>query len=106
MDVTLASWFVIVLAILAASLPFMNERLLGLIPLKTPVKAFWMRLCELFILYFVVGGIATGLEARIGNVAPQGWEFYAVTGCLFVVLAYPGFVFRYLRKSSTQKHAD
>jgi len=30
--------------------------------------------------------------------SPQGWEFFAVTGCLFIVLAYPGFVMRYMRK--------
>ncbi len=102
----MASWFVIVLALAAASLPFLNERFLGLIALKSRNKAFWMRLLELLILYFVVGAVAMGLEARIGNVAPQGWEFYAVTGCLFVVLAYPGFVFRYLRKSAIHEHTD
>jgi hypothetical protein len=46
----------------------------------------------------VVGGIAYLLESRIGNTFSQGWEFYAVTGCLFLVLAFPGFVHRYLRK--------
>jgi len=38
------------------------------------------------------------LESRIGNVFPQTWEFYAITACMFVVLAFPGFVLRYLRK--------
>jgi hypothetical protein len=38
------------------------------------------------------------LEARSGTVAPQTWEFYAITACLFAVLAFPGFVVRYLRK--------
>jgi hypothetical protein len=28
----------------------------------------------------------------------QTWEFYAISGCMFVVLAFPGFVLRYLRK--------
>ena len=50
------------------------------------------------ILYFVVGAVAFALEARIGNGFPQTWEFYAITGCLFLVLAFPGFVTRYLRK--------
>ena len=59
---------------------------------------FPVRLLELIVLYFVVGAIAYGLEARIGNVFVQTWEFYAITGCLFVVLAFPGFVVRYLRK--------
>jgi hypothetical protein len=29
-------------------------------------------------------------------VAPQGWQFYATTGALFIVFAFPGFVWRYL----------
>ena len=36
------------------------------------------------------------LERRAGQIAPQGWEFYAVTGTLFLTLAFPGFVYRYL----------
>jgi hypothetical protein len=46
----------------------------------------------------VLGLIASVLESRVGNRFRQGWEFYAVTGCLFIVLAYPGFVHRYLRR--------
>jgi len=101
-NVSLSSWFVILLAIGGANLPFMNERLFGLIPFgtsgKTAVKPFWLRLIELAVLYALVGVVAHFLEAQIGNVFTQGWEFYAVTGSLFIVLAYPGFVFRYLRK--------
>ncbi|RJF98803.1 DUF2818 family protein [Noviherbaspirillum saxi] len=98
MDVSLSSWFVILLAIAAANLPFINERLFAAVPLGRPTKSLWLRLLELFVLYFVVGGIAYLLESRIGNVFTQRWEFYAITGCLFLVLAFPGFVFRYLRK--------
>ncbi len=61
-------------------------------------KPFFVRLLELLVLYFLVGAVAYLLESRIGNVFAQGWEFYAVTGCLFIVLAFPGFVLRYLRK--------
>lgn len=98
MDVSLASWFVIVLAALAANLPFLNERLFALIPLSQFVKPLRLRLFELLVLYFILRGIAYLLEARIGNVFPQRWEFYAITACLFLVFAFPGFVFRYLRK--------
>lgn len=98
MDVSLASWFVIVLAALAANLPFFNERLFAFVPLGRPVKSLWLRLLELVVLYFLLRGVAYMLEARIGNVFPQRWEFYAITACLFLVLAFPGFVFRYLRK--------
>ncbi len=102
MEVNFSSWFVLALAVIAANLPFVNERLFATIPLKfgaePSIKPFWVRLLELLILYFIVGGIAYLLEARIGSVFKQGWEFYAVTGCFFIVLAFPGFVFRYLRK--------
>jgi Protein of unknown function (DUF2818) len=97
-DVSLSSWFVILLAVCAANLPFLNERLFAIIPFGRSIKPFWVRLLELLILYLLVRSIAYLLEARIGNVFSQRWEFYAVTVCLFIVLAYPGFVFRYLRK--------
>ena len=98
MDASLSSWFVILLAVLAANLPFFNERLLAIVPLKSIAKPFWLRLIELLMLYAFVGSVAYLLEARIGNVFAQGWEFYAVTVFLFIVCAYPGFAFRYLRK--------
>lgn len=98
MDVSLASWFVILLALFCANLPFFNERLFAIIPFSRPVKPVWLRLIELFLLYLAVGLVAGLLELRIGSVFPQGWEFFAITGCLFLVLAYPGFVMRYMRK--------
>lgn len=98
MDLSLSAWFVILLALCAANLPFVNERLFGLIGLRRPAKPIWVRLGELVVLYFAVGGAARLVEARIGSVFPQGWEFYAITACLFLVLAYPGYVYRYLRR--------
>jgi len=106
-DLSLATWLVIAVAIAFANLPFLTERLFGLIPLppggeaaqgRAHTKPFVVRLLELFVLYFIVGGLAYLLESRIGNAFPQTWEFYAITGCMFVVLAFPGFVLRYLRK--------
>lgn len=111
MDSSLASWLVVAIALAAANLPFLTERVFGLVPLKTSTasngtagdgtprtKSFPLRLLELIVLYFVVGFLARALESRIGGVFAQNWEFYAVTGCLFLVLAFPGFVLRYLRK--------
>ncbi|GGC71981.1 membrane protein [Undibacterium terreum] len=85
---------------LAANLPFFNERLFALIPLGGFAlgKPLPVRLLELIIFYFIVGGIAFALESNAGNRFEQGWEFYAVTGCLFIVLSFPGFVIRYLKK--------
>ena len=101
MDVALASWLVVAVALAAANLPFVNESVFGFMPYPRTRKHFVVRLVELIVLYFIVGAIAYFFEARIGNVFLQTWEFYAITGCLFVVLAFPGFVVRYLRK---QRH--
>jgi len=40
-----------------------------------------------------------GLESRLGQRQIQGWEFYAAGACLFLTLGFPGFVWRYLRRS-------
>jgi hypothetical protein len=48
------------------------------------------------VLYFAVGLLGVALEARAGQVAAQGWEFFAVTAALFLTFAFPGFVWRYL----------
>ena len=101
-----AIWFLIVLAVLAANLPFANERLLAFAPLPKALgvqKRLIVRLLELVLLYFVVGGIGLGLEQRAGRIAEQGWEFYAITGAMFLTVAFPGFVWRYLMKHS---HGD
>ncbi|AMO21935.1 DUF2818 family protein [Ramlibacter solisilvae] len=88
-------WLVIVAALVAANLPFINQRLLGVVPLSRP-KSLAVRLAELVLLYLLVGGLGVLLEQRAGQVSPQGWQFYAVTAALFVTFAFPGFVWRYL----------
>ena len=93
----LTVFFSVVLALLAANLPFLNDRLLAVVPLRFP-KNLAIRLLELVALYFVVGGIGLLLEQRQGRIVPQGWEFYAITAALFLTLAFPGFVWRYLFK--------
>lgn len=101
MNLSLLSWCVIVLAALAANLPFLNQQLFGLVPLRQSSsyrKPVWLRLLELVFLYLLVGIVARLLESSVGNSFAQTWEFYAVTACLFLVLAYPGYVIRYLRK--------
>ena len=85
----------VLLALLAANLPFANQRILLLGPQRESKPLGW-RLAELVLLYFVVGGVGLALENHGGQIAPQGWEFYAVTGTMFVTLAFPGFVYRYL----------
>ena len=92
----------LILALLAANLPFVNERLFGLIALPSvdvaAVKSIWWRLLELLVLYFAIGLLGRFLEGRIGTVYQQHWEFYAISAVVFIVFAYPGFAFRYLTK--------
>ncbi len=97
MSQTLSIWLVILAALVAANLPFINHRLLAVVPVAWP-KGLAVRLAELVVMYFIVGGIGLLLEKRMGQIAPQGWEFYAVTGALFITLAFPGFIWRYLVK--------
>jgi len=94
---TVATWLVIVAACIGANLPFINQRLLAVVPLKK-TKGLGLRLLELVVFYFLVGGLALLLEQRAGQITPQGWEFYAITAALFLTLAFPGFVYRYLYK--------
>jgi len=87
---------ILVLAFLAANLPFMMERRLFVLPRERKFKTIGWRLLELVMLYFIVGGLAYLVERNLGSVQPQRWEFYAVTACLFLVFAYPGYVYRYM----------
>lgn len=62
----------------------------------TKGKPFIDRFLELLIGYVLVGTFGFTFELDLGNAFPQGWEFYAVTLALFIVLGYPGFVWHYL----------
>jgi hypothetical protein len=88
----------LLLAVLAANLPFVNQRALGVAVTLRAGKPVWWRLLELVVLYVLVGGAGLWLEHRVGQIASQRWEFYAITATLFVTFAFPGFVFRYLLK--------
>jgi hypothetical protein len=86
---------IILLALVAANLPWFSERLFYLIPVRN--KHLGWRLLELLLLYFFLG-VVTYLAERYtaGQVAVQHWEFYATTVSLFIVFAFPGFIWRYL----------
>ena len=101
-----AGWFIVLVAIVCANLPFVNQRIFALVP--TPgvapgaKKSAWWRIAELIALYCLTGAIGFALEAQAGNRFEQGWQFYAITFSLFVVFAFPGFTFQYLVK---RRHA-
>ncbi|MEP7058561.1 MAG: DUF2818 family protein [Caldimonas sp.] len=97
MSFSVAAWLVIVFAVIAANLPFVNERLFVVGPRRDPKSLGW-RAFELLVLYAATLGFGFALEARLGQVQRQGWEFYAALASLFLTLAFPGFVWRYLRR--------
>lgn len=92
---------VLVAAMLAANAPFLNNRLFLVGPLKSPKPLTW-RLAELLLYASLVVLLGRALEGHIGQVSEQRWEFYAVWGFSFLTLAFPGFVWRYLRRGAVQ----
>lgn len=92
---TYAAYFVLALAALAANLPFLIERRLLVWPVAGGKKSVTWRLFEMALLYLLLGGLAIWLEGRYSPVQPQNWQFYATTMALYIVFAYPGFIYRY-----------
>ncbi len=97
MDSSAAVWLVLLIAVVAANLPFVNERLFIVGPARAPKVIGW-RLLELVLLWGLTLAIGFALEARAGQIQRQGWEFYAALGFSFLTFAFPGFVWRYLRR--------
>lgn len=90
------TWLLIAAALVAANLPWLTERWFFFFTPKGGVKRAWMRLLEWLAMYFLLGGIALGLESKTsGQLHSQDWEFYAVTFCIFLTFALPGFIYRH-----------
>ena len=92
-----SAWLVIVFALGLANLPFVSEQLFCCYSLSGG-KTLAIRCLELVVGYGAAGLLGMGLEIREGQSSPQGWEFYVITWCLFLTLAFPGFVYRYLSR--------
>ena len=97
MSQSFAALLLVLIAFGAANLPFLTQRRWlvwsGALP-----KSLGARLLELVVLYFAVGLLGLSLESNAGQAAPQQWEFYAITGTLFLTFSFPGFCYRYLFK--------
>lgn len=103
MSTTLIVWGLLLLAFIAANLPWLSERLFFVFTPKHGHKSAWIRLLEWLIMYFVVGLLALGLELKLnGTHHAQDWEFYATNLCVFIVFALPGFIYRY----DLKRHLD
>lgn len=88
---------VLLAAFVAANLPFFNERLFVVGPRRDPKPVAW-RVVELLAYAGLVAVLGRLLESHLGRVSPLRWEFVAVWLCVFLTLAFPGFVWRHLRK--------
>ncbi len=86
----------LIVAVIAANLPWSSERIALVISPRNGVKREWMRLLEWLALFGLIGLVAAGLEMRAqGEIEPQGWEFWVINLCLFAVFALPGFTYRH-----------
>jgi hypothetical protein len=83
------------LAALAANLPFLSEKILFVWQPKTGKKHFGWRVFELAFFFLLLGFVARLIESQVSPIHAQNWPFYATTISLFLVLAWPGFVWRY-----------
>lgn len=93
---TVAITGLLLIALIAANLPWLSERIFFVFTPKGGTKGPWARLLEWLALYFVVGFIALGLEQKLyGEHHAQAWEFYAINFFVFLVFALPGFIYRY-----------
>jgi hypothetical protein len=95
MTASQAGWLIIVIALVSANLPWLSERVFFVRKPASGQKRAWVRWLEWLVLYFVAGAITLGMEKKLnGEIYAQDWEFYAVTLCLFLVFALPGFIYR------------
>ncbi len=98
MNTGAAALLLLVVAVGLANLAFFTERLFLLVALRK-TKSLWWRLFEVLVYYGIFIGLGRALEAYVGRLHAQAWQFYAITLLIFLVLAYPGFIYRYLRRT-------
>ena len=85
-------------ALIAANLPFINERLFIVGPRRAADKASAGACSSCCCCSARSSALGLALESRIGQRHPQGWEFYAAAVACSSRFAFPGFVWRYLRR--------
>lgn len=86
----------LVLMLFMANLSWVSDKWLGV---AGSVNQLWQRFVALLPAYLLTLVIAYFVEQLVmGQVWPQGWEFYSITLCLFLVFSFPGFVYRVLWK--------
>lgn len=95
MSLEQAVWVLLVSALVFANIPWITGNRLFVF-IKLTAKPFWIGLFEWLAYFALMAGFATWLEYFVmGNLAEQEWEFYATNLFLFVIFAFPGFIYRY-----------
>lgn len=95
---TSSTLLLVFFSIIAANLPWLTERFfIVFTPPFGGVKRTWMRLLEWLIFACFAVLFAWALEQKItGSTHSQDWEFFAIFLSLFVVFAFPSFIYRHL----------
>lgn len=84
--------------IVLANLPFLTPRVLLIGP-RRPARGFALRLGELMVFGLLVLALGWFFETQTsGQRHSQGWAFYVTLLSLLLTFAFPGFVWRYLRR--------
>lgn len=96
MNITAAAVVWLVSGFVLANWPFLTEKKFFLF--GQGLKTMGFRIVELSVGFALLLVIGFGLEASIGRLQTQTWNFYAISLCIFLLMAYPGFVWRYLRR--------
>ncbi len=103
MNLDQAVWLLLVIAVILANIPWiLSNRIFIFIRVES--KSFVINMLE-WLLYFILTGIFAYLleNKSMGHVQPQDWEFYAITFFMFMIFAFPGFIYRYNLKKYIQK---
>jgi hypothetical protein len=103
MNITAAAFVWLVSGFVFANWPFLSEK--KFLFFGQGLKTMGFRLLELAVGFSLLLAIGFGLEGSIGRMQTQTWNFYAISLCIFVLMAYPGFVWRYLRRGATRRAA-
>lgn len=112
MSISSAVLLLLVVAVLAANYPWLSQKVFFILPEPREGKPAWLRCFEWLLNFGLVLLFGLGLERKInGVIHVQQWEFFVVGFLFFMVLAMPGFIYRYdlsryLRRYNKQKAAS
>ena len=86
---------VILVAAALANFFFFSGRPFGLLAPRG-IKPVWVRLAEQSCAFCAFLFVCVMSErVQYGSAYSQGWEFYVVLLCVFLVLSFPGFIYRF-----------